>query len=170
MAGQTESFAPSPRQQKVKIRARAGFARASDAAAVRHDDLTRDRETETGAALGLARGTIKPVKYPRDALRRDARPLIPYRKSHEPQRRARRGERDHAAGRRELRRVGEQVDKHVTDADGVHRQPAEPGFALHLEFRAGPRDKPACFVGDLLQQGRHGHLDPVERDGPGLKA
>src|SRR5450432_1518754 len=61
--------ARSAREQKIKFRAAARFARAGDAAAVGDDDFAGNREAETGAGFFLIRRAIKTVEHAADAVR-----------------------------------------------------------------------------------------------------
>src|SRR5881397_2127556 len=108
------------RELEPEARAGAGIARESDAAAVGLDDAARDREAETGAGeAALARlGPEELREDPRLVLGRDADALVPHLDPDGAVVECA-ADLDHAALRRVLDGIGEQVRVDLREAVGV---------------------------------------------------
>src|SRR4051812_40052673 len=162
-----------PWEHEIKLTPLAFPACARDRAAVRHHNLPRDGQAESGAgALVLIRRPIESIENPADTFRGDAGTLIAHAKPDEAALFRRSTQGDETACGSVFRRVGQKIHEDVPDPRFIHveRRATELRRDHDREPLPGAVNERVSLTRDAAQQGGDADFTALQRRGAAFEA
>ena len=139
-------------QYKIEFATPARTAFDANTSAVSDHNFARNRQTQSGSGLPLARHTIKAVKDPALEFFRNAWPLINYAELDREISVMRSAQQDLAAGRRVLQRIGDEIGEDVSNPLAVHPHARQVWFDGAIQLQPFPDNRFAHFLSKRMHQ------------------